>query len=175
MSVKLKNGLIKAFCYLLSVGGMAAVVVFQYFTEENPMPTGCKIAVPCLIGLLIFFLVYYKSLKDKINRKLMAVETAKELGKAGKTNTIVANLLETMGVVIPLLLIALIFVVGGDYLRQTGVVLFEILGLFTITIIGNIICDSNTKQELKEQELKKAEELAEKLANKIENLPKRYE
>ncbi len=175
MSVKLKNGLIKTFCYLLSITGMAAVVVFQYFSKENPMPLGGKIAVPCLIGLLIFFLIYYKSLKDKINRKLIAVETAKELGKAGKTNTVVANLLETMGVVVPLLLIALVFVIGGNYLRQTGIVLFEILGLFTIVIIGNIICDSNTKQELKEQELKKAEELADKVASKLDNLPKRYE
>lgn len=175
MSVKLKNGLIHAFTYLLAGTGTVAILVFQYFTKENPMPTWCKITVPCLLALLIFFLIYYKSLKARINRKLIAVETAKEMGKAGATNTIVANLLETMGVVVPLLLIGLIFIIGGQYLVKTGQVLLEIMGMYAVVIVGNIICDSNTKQELAKKELEMANKLAEQVADKIENLPKRYE
>ena len=79
MNLKLKNGLIKCFTYLLSISGMALIVIFQYFTSNNPMPTYAKIAVPCLLALLIFFLIYYKSIKEKINRKLIAIETAKEI------------------------------------------------------------------------------------------------
>lgn len=175
MNLKLKNGLIKAFTYLLSLSGMVVVVVFQYFTHNNPMPTWAKVTVPCLLALLIAFLVYYKSLKQKINRKLIAIETAKELGKAAKTNSIVANLLETMGIVVPLLLIAGIFVIGGEYLVRTGTVLFEILGMYTVIIVGNIICDSNTKQELQQKELEQAEKLADNIANRIDKLPKKYE
>lgn len=175
MNTKLKNGLIKAFTYLLSLSGMAVVVVFQYFTNNNPMPTWAKVVVPCLLALLIAFLVYYKSLKQKINRKLIAIETAKELGKRGKTGSVVANLLETMGIVIPLLLISAIFVIGGQYLQRTGVVLFEILGMYTVIIIGNICCDFNTKEEIKKKEAAMAEDLANKVAEKIENLPKKYE
>ena len=174
MSTKLKNGLIKAFAYLLSISGMAVIIIFQYITTKNPAPVAIKIAIPCMIALLIFFLVYYKTLKDKINRKLIAIETAKELGTAGKTNPIVANLLETIGIVIPLGLIAGIFVVGGEYLTRTGLVLFEILGMYVIIIIANIICDFNTKQELKKQELEKAEALADKVAEKLKDF-KGYE
>lgn len=174
MNTKLKNGLIKAFTYILSLSGMVAVIVFQYITKKNPMPTWSKITVPCLIGLLIAFLVYYKSLKQKINRKLIAIETAKELGQTGTTNSVVANLLETMGVVIPLLLIALIFVIGGAYLVKTGQVLFEMLGLYTIIIVGNIVCDSNTKQELQKKELEQSEAMADKVAEKLSKI-KRYE
>lgn len=175
MNIKLKNGLIKAFTYLLSLSGMTAIVVFQYFLNNNEMPTWAKVVVPCLLALLVFFLVYYKSLKQKINRKLTAIETAKELGKAGKTNSVVANLLETMGLVIPMLLISEIFVIGGQYLVRTGTVLFEILAMYTVIIIGNIVCDVNRKEELKKQEAKLAEELADKVAKKIEDLPKKYE
>jgi len=167
MDLKFKNGLIKAFCYLLSCTGMAVIVVFQYFANNNPMPTWAKIAVPCLLALLILFLVYYKSIKEKINRKLIAIETAKEMGKAGQTNTIVANILEVLGIVVPLLLIATIFVVGGQYLVRTGTVLFEILGMYMVIVIGNIICDTNTKQELKQKELEEAEKMADSIADKI--------
>lgn len=175
MNTKLKNGLIKAFTYLLSGSGMVAVIVFQYFTHNNPMPTWTKVAIPCLLSLLIAFLVYYKSLTQRINRKLTAIETAKELGKVGKTNSIVANLLETMGIVIPLALIGAIFVIGGQYLVRTGMVLFEILAMYTINIVGNIVCDFNTKEEIKKQEAEQADKMAEKIAEKIQNLPKRYE
>lgn len=175
MNIKLKNGLIKAIAYTLSLSGIVAVAVFQYFTKNNPAPAYVKVIIPCLLALLIAFLVYYKSLKQKINRKLTAIETAKELGKRGKTSSIVANLLETMGIVIPLILIGGIFVLGGKYLVKTGIVLFEILGMYTVIIIGNIICDFNTKQELKQKEAEQAEALADKIADKIDKLPTRYE
>lgn len=175
MSAKVKNGLIKALTYTLSLSGTVVVVVFQYITEKNPMPTWAKVTVPCLLALLISFLIYYKSIKEKINRKLVAIETAKEIGKEGKTNSIVANILETMGVVIPLALIAAIFVVGGKYLTQTGLVLFEILGMYCVVIIGNICCDFNTKEELRKKEQEQAEKLADVIAEKIEKFPKKYE
>jgi len=175
MSVKAKNILIKVFAYLLSGSGMVVISVFQYFSNKNPMPTWLKVTIPCMIALLILFLVYYKSLKAKINRKLTAIETAKELGKTGETNVIFANLLETIGILIPLALISGIFVLGGQYLVTTGTILFEMLGMYLIVVIGNITCDFNTREELKKKELAKAEELVDKIADRIENLPKKYE
>lgn len=175
MSVKVKNILIKVIAYLLSGTGMALVAVFQYFSDHNPMPTWLKVTIPCMIALLILFLVYYKALKQKINRKLTAIETAKELGKTGETNAIIANLLEVMGIIIPLALISGIFVLGGQYLVKTGTILFEMLGMYLIIVIGNVCCDINTKEELKKKELEKAEELTNKIADKINNLPKKYE
>lgn len=175
MNVKLKNLLIKIFAYLLSCSGMTVIMVFQYFTNKNPMPTWLKATLPCMVALLILFLIYYKSLKAKISRKLIAIETAKELGKAGETSVLVANILETMGIVIPLTLISGIFILGGQYLVRTGFVMLEMLGMYSVVIIGNIVCDINTKEELKKKEQEKAKELVDKIANKIENLPKRYE
>lgn len=175
MSVKLKNGLIKALTYTLSGTGTALIIAFQYISDRNPMPTWAKVTVPCLLGLLIAFLIYWKSIKDKINRKLIAIETAKELGKAGKTNPLVANILEVLGIVVPIILIASIFCIGGKYLTQTGICLFEIMGMFTITIIGNICCDANKREELRKKEAEQAEALAEKIAEKIDKLPKKYE
>lgn len=175
MSVKFKNGLIKALTYTLSLTGTALIIAFQYISKKNPMPTWAKVTVPCLLGLLIAFLIYWKSIKDKINRKLTAIETAKELGKPGQTNTIVANILEVLGIVIPIALIASIFCVGGKYLTQTGIVLFEVLGMFMITVIGNICCDANKKEELRKKEQEQAEALADKIAEKVSKLPKKYE
>ncbi len=174
MNLKLKNGLIKVFAYLLATTGTAVIAVFQYFSEKNQAPVAVKIAVPFLLALLIFFLVYYKFIKEKIKRKLIAVETAREMGNKGRTNSIVANLLETIGIIIPLALIGGIFVIGGKYLVTTGIVLFEILGMYAIIIIGNILCDFNRKQELRKQEAEQAEKLAEKLVDKLK-VPDRYE
>lgn len=174
MSVKTKNILIKVFAYLLSGAGMITISVFQYFADSNPMPTWLKVTIPCMIALLILFLVYYKSLKDKINRKLTAIETAKELGKAGETNVIIANILEVIGIIVPLALISGIFILGGQYLVKTGTILFEMLGMYLVIVIGNIACDMNTREELKRKEKEKAEELVNKIAEKIENLPKDY-
>jgi len=174
MSLKLKNGLIHALSYLLATTGTAVILIFQYFSNKNQAPTAIKIAVPFLLALLIFFLVYYKFIKEKIKRKLIAVETARELGSKGRTNSIVANLLETIGIIIPLTLIGGIFVIGGKYLVATGIVLFEILGMYAIIIIGNILCDFNRKQEVKKKEAEEIEKLADKLASKVK-LPDRYE
>lgn len=175
MSLKVKNGLIHALTYLLSGTGMALIIAFQYISDRNPMPAWAKVTIPCLLALLIAFLIYWKAIKDKINRKLVAIETAKELGKAGQTNTVVANILEVMGIVVPIALIAAIFCIGGKWLTQTGVVLFEIIGMFSIIVIGNIVCDSNKKEELRKKEQEAAEKLADKIAEKVENLPKKYE
>ncbi len=175
MSVKVKNILIKIFTYFLSGAGMITIAVLQYFSENNPMPTWLKITVPCMIVLLILFLVYYKALKTKINRKLVAIETAKELGKVGETNVVIANLLETIGIIIPLAIIGGIFVLGGQYLGKIGILLFEMLGMYLFVLIGNIICDFNKREDFKKKELAKTEELADKIVDKIENLPKKYE
>ncbi len=175
MSVKFKNGLIKALTYLLSGTGTALIITFQYISDKNPMPTWAKVTVPCLLGLLIAFLIGWKSIKDKINRKLNAIETAKELGKAGQTNTIVANILEALGFVVPMILVATIFCVGGKYLTQTGVVLFELLGMFLIVVIGNICCDANKREEFRKKEQEQAEKFADKIADKISKLPNKYE
>lgn len=174
MSTTTKNILIKVFAYLLSCGGMITIAVVQYFSSNNPMPTWLKVTIPCMIAILILFLVYFKSLKAKINRKLTAIETAKELGQTGETNVIWANLLEVLGIVVPLALISGIFVLGGQYLVKTGQILFEMLGMYMIIVIGNIACDVNTKAELEKKELEKSEELVNKIADKIENL-KKYE
>lgn len=175
MNTKLKNALIKVFTYLLSGTGMIVILVFQYFSKRNPMPIWAKVIIPCMLAFLIFFLIYYKPLTAKINRKLTAIETAKELGQVCKTNSIVANLLETIGVVVPLLLACGIFIIGGQFLVKTGYVLLEILAMYVVVLVGNVICDINTKEELKKQQREKTEEFAEKVANKIENLPKKYE
>ncbi len=174
MSAKVKNLFTKIITYMLSLSGMTAIIVFQYIIK-NSSPPVIKITIPCLLALLITFLIYYKALKAKINRKLQAVETAKEIGIKGKTSAIIANLLETIGVVIPMVLIAGIFVLGGKYLVRTGYVLFEILGMYTVIIIGNIICDFNTRQELKQKEVEQAEEFANKIVDKINKTPVRYE
>lgn len=175
MNTKLKNALIKVFTYLLAGSGMVAIMVLQYFSKNNTMPTWIKVTIPVLLALLIFFLVYYKILTAKINRKLTAIETAKELGQQSKTNSVVANLLETIGVVIPLLLVSGIFILGGKFLVKTGYILLELLAMYVVVIIGNVICDMNTKEELKKQQREQAEQFAEKVASKVSNLPKKYE
>lgn len=175
MNSKIKAGLVQVLSYILAGTGSVIIVVCQYVSRKNQAPTGIKIAVPCLVALLIVFLVYWSSIKNLINRKLIAIETAKELGQVGQTNSIVANILSSIGIIVPLLIIATIFAVGGKYLTQSGIVLFELLGMYIVTIIGNIGADAIKKAELQKKELEQSEKFADEIAKKINKLPKRYE
>ena len=157
MSCKVKNLIIRIITYLLSGLGMAAILIFQYFTIKNPMPTWAKVTVPILIALLVAFLVYYKAIKEKINRKLIAIETAKEIGKAGETNSIVSSLLETIGVVIPLALIGMLIMgiilmfsfSSTAYLIYSiiGIALFMIITTYDIHIIKRMYYSVNSANE----------------------------
>jgi hypothetical protein len=176
MSVKLQNLLIKIFTWTLALGGMVYLFVKQYM-ESPGVSIVVKIGLPVLVAFWILFMKYYKSWQQSMERKLIAIATAGELGKVGATGPVVANILDSMGLVVPTAIMALIFVVGGQFLFQTGIMLFEVLALYMLPVIGKIIRDKNSRAEALREESKKenalADVMADKIANKIQQNPKK--
>ena len=167
MSAKTKNIIIQSIAYVLFLGLILYIVIVQYI-QKLEIPKLQKIALPSLIAVLVLFLVFYKKIKEKIARKLSAIETAKELGNAGTTNSVTVCILESLGVVVPVALLAAIFLVGGSYLKEIGKILVECLLIYLLPFAGNIWCKCNIKAEMIEKKTQADEKLAEKIASKMQ-------
>lgn len=164
---KLINFAIHILSLALSLTGVSLVCVFQYFAKAE-MTTTVKIAFPLLIAGMIVTLTAYGWLKKKIDRRLQAIETAKELGQVGTTGSISKNLLGAIGLILPLIWVAVILVVIGDNATHTGIVLFEIIGILQINTFGNIICDANTRNAIINEQVAQEGEFANIVAQKLQ-------
>lgn len=167
MRAKTKNILIQSVAYTLFFAFVLYVVIVQYI-QKLEIPRLQKIALPSLLSILILFLVFYKKIKEKIARKLAAIETARELGATGTTSSVSICILESLGVVVPVALLATIFLLGGSYLKEVGKILVECLLAYLLPFAGNIWCKCNTKAESIEQKVEAEDKLAEKIANKMQ-------
>lgn len=167
MSAKTKNIIIQSIAYALFLGLILYIVIVQYM-QKLEIPKLQKIALPSLIAVLVLFLVFYKKIKEKIARKLSAIETAKELGNAGTTSSVTVCILESLGVVVPVALLATIFLIGGSYLKEIGKILVECLLIYLLPFAGNIWCKCNTKAEMIEKKTQADDKLAEKIASKMQ-------
>lgn len=167
MSAKTKNMIIQSISYTLFLGLIGYIVIVQYI-QKLEIPKLQKIALPSLISVLVLFLVFYKKIKEKIARKLSAIETAKELGNAGTTSSVTVCILESLGVVVPVALLAAIFLIGGSYLKEIGKILVECLLIYLLPFAGNIWCKCNIKAEMIEKKTQADDKLAEKIASKMQ-------
>jgi hypothetical protein len=172
-SVNLQNWLIKWFTWIVALSGMIYLFVTQYMNKPGISIT-VKIGLPILFAFYILWDKYYKSWLQGVERKLIAITTAGEMGKVGATGPIAANVLDVMGLVVPIANIAIIFIIGGQFLYHTGILLLEVLALYMIPVVGKIIRDKNSRDEALKEEAKKDEELAEKVAEKMADKIKLY-
>jgi hypothetical protein len=166
MSVNFQNWLIKWFTWTLALGGMVWLFVKQYI-ESPGVKITAKIGIPVLVAFYILWDKYYKSWQQSMERKLIAITTAGELGKVGSTGPVVANIIDVMGIIVPVATISVIFIIGGAFLQRTGILLLEVLALYMIPVIGKIIRDKNSRDAALKAEAQKDDQLAEKVANKM--------
>lgn len=167
MNAKTKNAIIQTISYTLFLAFVLYVVIVQYL-QKLEIPKLQKIALPSLICSLILFLVFYKKLKEKVTRKLIAIDTAKEMGNVGTSSSVTICFLESLGVIVPIALLAAIFLMGGIYLKEIGKILLECLLVYLLPFAGNMWCKSNTKAELLEKQTQAEDKLAEKIAEKLQ-------
>lgn len=167
MRAKTKNIIIQSISYALFFGLVLYIVIVQYI-QKLEIPKLQKIALPSLLSVLIVFLVFYRKIKERIARKLSAIATAKELGATGTTSSVTICILESLGVVIPLSLLAVIFLIGGNCLKEIGKILLECLLFYLFPFAGNIWCKCNIKAEMIDKKVEAEDKLAEKIANKMQ-------
>jgi 3-deoxy-D-manno-octulosonic-acid transferase len=167
MSVKMQNTLIDILSRLLSVGGTVYILTSQYINSKVEVGLSVKIAIPTIIVVIFIFNLHYKSWQQGVERRLIAITTAQELGKAGTTKPVTAVFLDAFGIIVPMAMYATLFVIGGKFLQVTGIVLFECLAVYMIRLVGKVLMTINNNEELQAQEKQQAEEMAEKVADKV--------
>ena len=107
-----------------------------------------KIGFIGLMILFVLFLIAWKWINDKINRKLQAIETANEMGVVGQTSLLVKTLLNFIGLIIPLVLVGGMFYYVGSYFNQVGGVILKVGLIMIIPMITYYIYEYMKRNEL---------------------------
>lgn len=163
---KIKQLLIKLIGWGASSVLMAIVLTFQLFIKTE-VPSYVKIGVPALIAGLVIFFVSYKYLKGFINRKLTAAETAKTLGH---TVSPVFTILNDCLIVVPLVLVAALFLVIGSWSHTVGLILLECSGILQFGFVSNIVARIGQNDFIKQTELDKIEANNTAIAKEVKKL-----
>ena len=148
---KIKQLLIKFIGWGASSILITVVLIFQLFIKTE-VPSYVKIGVPALMAGLIIFFVLYKYLKEFINRKLTAAETAKTLGH---TVSPIYSVLSDCLIVVPLALVATLFLIIGPWARTVGLILLECSGLLQFGFVSNVITQIGKNNLINQSELEK--------------------
>lgn len=124
-----------------------------------------KIAIGIDVVLLVIFHVFSEKLNRIINRRIQAYETAKEMNVVGRSSIIWVNILKLVEILFPEILILglLCLMLSWDVSSYFTVLLIS----FVIPIIGNIICDFNTRTEIIDKKEKEHKRLVDDVANSI--------
>jgi hypothetical protein len=154
------------FAWLLALAGILYVLMSQYF-DSPEVTLSVKIAIPSIITFLIIWNLNYKAWQQGVERKLIAIATASELGKVGSTGIMMGVFLDAFGLIVPIAMIATLFIIGGDFLKITGIMLFECLACYSLVLIGKILTGINSNDATRKQEAQKDDQFAEKVADKM--------
>lgn len=165
-ATKLKGMLINFLACAAAISGGFMCTYFQYISDME-IKQSAKIAVPIILSTIIIFLIVMRKLGESINRKLTAIETAKEVGAVGTSNVIWVRLLKSMEFIVPAALLGVMFIIAGQCLTKVGWLLLEYLGFYGITIVANIFTDNMTKAELIASEQRKQDEFVDAVAKKV--------
>ena len=126
-----------------------------------------KIGFIGLLILFVLFIVAWKWLNDKINRRLQAMETANEMGVVGQTSLLVKTLLNFVGLIIPLVLVGGMFYYVGSYFNQVGGVILKVALITLIPMITYYIYEYMKRNELIAQQNADKENLIKGVADEV--------
>lgn len=170
LSAKSKN-----FFTHFNTWAIAAVAIFlaiYAFIYCNPLVAETvvisiprKISIGITLIFLLFFHIFSGKISTLLNRKIQAYDTAKEMNTIGRSSVIWVNFLKLFEVFFPEMLVLLLIC----YCVSWNVASFFIVILIAslIPMIGNIICDFNTRKEIRINQEKEKDELAKRVAENI--------
>lgn len=150
---KMKQLIVKVVGWGASSSLIAVILTFQLFVKTE-VPNYVKIGVPALIAALVVFAICCRYLREFINRKLIAAETAKQLGH---TVSPVLTFLNDCVITVPILLVSIIFLLVGIWSHTIGLILLECAGLLQFGFVSNIIARIGANNYIKQTELEKIE------------------
>lgn len=168
-SSKVKNFFLHTNTWLACI--ISTVFAIMSFVMNSIITEGIEIGIPqkIIIGvdlvLLLMFHIFAGKISKVINRKIQAYETSKEVNAVGRSSIIWINLLKLLEIIFPEILVLLLLCLMLSW-NVGGYFTMLLIG-FTLPIIGNIICDFNTRKEIVKLNEEKHQKFVNDVANKI--------
>ena len=170
MKSKVNNLFIHLMTWLSCV--VVAVLTIYVFYSVTPLTTEAiditkakKIGVGVLLVLLVAFQIVAHKVEKVVDRKLQAYDTAIEMNQVGRGSVIFTNILKLVQMIFPeiVILILLCLITSWNIANYFVLVLIACL----IPVIGNIICDFNTRAEIQINAKRSEDVMIQKKANKV--------
>lgn len=133
-------------CIISTVFAIASFAMNSITTEGIEIGIPQKVIIGVDIVMLLAFHLFAGKLSKIINRKIQAYENSKEINVVGRSSIIWINLLKLLEIILPEILILLLLSLMLSW-NVAGYFTMLLIG-FTLPIIGNIICDFNTRKEI---------------------------
>ena len=167
-SVKYKNTWLHLNSWLITISLL--VVSITGFIMDDPLiietviiNTPRKISIGVILGIFLMFRIFFPRIKNIVNRKITAYETAKEIKVTGRSSVIFINFLKLFEILFPE--ITLLILLSLFVSLNVSVYFILILVASVIPMLANIIVDLNLRKEAKKLKEKEQDDLAHKIAN----------
>lgn len=152
-------------CIISTAFAIASFAVNTISTEGIEIGIPQKIVIGIDIVFLLCFHIFAGKISKVLNRKIQAYENSKEANVIGRSSIIWINLFKLLELIFPEMLVLLLLCLMLSW-NVAGYFTMLLIG-FTIPMIGNIICDFNTRKEIAKLNEEKHQKLVEDVANKI--------
>lgn len=149
---KFKNILIHLNSWIICLVPIAISLIT--FIQTNPLTNtetiitdAKKIGIGFCLILLILFHMFSKKISNIVNRRIQAYESVKEANISGRGSVIFINILKLLEVFFPEIIVLTLLCICISWSLASYFIV--ILGACLIPVIGNIICDFNTRTEIR--------------------------
>lgn len=132
--------------------------------------SGLKIGFIGLMALFVIFIIVWRYLQKFIDRKLQAIETAKELNVIGKTSLWWTTILEWIGIVVPLLIVGGLFYFVGNYFNQIGQTILTMTSILVIPFVATIVYKIIERNEMINADQLKQEKFVKSVAEEVKKV-----
>ncbi len=157
----LNSWLITISLLIVSITGF--IMVDPLIIETVIINTPRKISIGVILGIFLMFRIFFPRIKNIVNRKITAYETAKEIKVSGRSSVIFINFLKLFEILFPE--ITLLILLSLFVSLNVSVYFILILIASVIPMLANIIVDLNLRKEAKKLKEKEQDDLAHKIAN----------
>ena len=173
MSAKVKNFFIHLNTWTMGLVAIAlAVATFALVNpltaEEVIITMPKKITIGIGIVLLTLFHIFAGKVSKIVDRKIQAYDTAKEMNTVGRSSVVFMNILKLLEILFPEMIVIVLLCLCVSW--NVSIYFIAALVACLVPVFGNIVCDFNTRHEIKRNAELEKDKMAERISNNMRGM-----
>lgn len=173
MSAKVKNFFIHLNTWTMGLVAIALavatfVLVNPLTAEEVIITMPKKITIGIGIISLALFHIFSGKVSKIVNRKIQAYDTSKEMNTVGRSSVVSMNILKLLEILFPELIVLVLLCMCVSI--NVSIYFLVALTACLVPVFGNIVCDFNTRHEIKRNAELEKDKMAEKISNNMRGM-----